>query len=152
MIPCAEVFMSSMRLSTRRATNSAPIAPKSGEEYERKRERPHHHLADAGAVAEIMPDQEPEAAWQNIDANQRLPPAFAAPGAAVHDGQKAGVQQHFGGDLLDIAGERFADRVGEQVEGGAGFAFARLDDGFEPSYPCIVKGVDEALGFCVDGP
>ncbi len=61
------------------------------------------------------------------------------------------MQQHFSGDLLDIAGERLADRVGEQVKRGAGFTLARLDDRVEPSYPGIVEGVDEALGFRVDG-
>ena len=126
--------------------------PERGEEHQRNRQRAHHHLADAGPVAEVMPDQQPEAARQNVDPHQRLPPALAAPAAAVDDGQKTWVQQHLRGDLLDIAGERFADRVGQQVEGGAGFALARLDDGLEPSYPCIVEGVDEALGFRVDGP
>src|SRR5271168_4082161 len=99
-----------------------------------------------------MPNQQAEAARQNVDSHERLPPAIAALAAAVDDRQKARVQQHLGGDLLDIASERFADRVGEQVEGRAGLAFARLDDGLEPSYSGIVEGVDEALRFRVDGP
>ena len=124
--------------------------PQHGEEHQRNRQRAHHHLADAGPVAEIMPDQQAEAAWQNVDSHERLPPAIAAPAAAVDDRQKARVQQHLGGDLLDIASERFTDRVGEQVEGRARLAFARLDHGLEPSYPGIVEGVDEALRFRVD--
>jgi hypothetical protein len=62
------------------------------------------------------------------------------------------VQKHLGRKLLDIAGERLADRVGEQVERGAGFAFARLDDSLEPSDPFIVESVDETLRLGVDGP
>src|ERR1700721_845417 len=117
--------------------------PQHGEEHQRTP----HPLADAGPVAEIMPNQQAEAAWQNVDSHERLPPAIAAPAAAVDDRQKARVQQHLGGDLLAIASERFPDRVGEQVEGRARLAFARLDHGLEPSYPGIVEGVDEALGF-----
>ena len=105
----------------------------------------------SGSVAEVMPNQQPKAARQNVDSDQRLPSAFAAPTPAIHDRQEAGTQQHLGGYLLDVARERLADRVGEQVERGAGFPRPRLDDGFEPSYPGIVEGVDEPLGFRIDG-
>ena len=99
-----------------------------------------------------MSDQQPEAARENVDPYERGPSAIAAPAAAIGDGQKAAVQQHLAGDLLDIACEWFADRIGEKVKGGARFPRPRLDDGLKPSYPLIVEGVDEALGLGVDGP
>ena len=108
-----------------------PDRPERGEEDQRNRERAHHHRPDAGPVAEVMPDQEAEAARQHVDSHERLPAAAAALVAAVEDRQKTPVQQHFGGDLLDIACERLADRVRQQVERGAGLAPARLDDGAE---------------------
>ena len=120
-----------MRCSTRRATNSAPTAPSAAKKIERKRQRPHHHRPDAAPVAEVMADQEAEAARQHIDSNQRLPGSTAALVAAVEDRHKARMQQHFGGNLLDIAGERLADRVCQQIERRARFALARLDEGAE---------------------
>ena len=70
--------MASMRCSTRRATNSAPTAAERGEEDQRDRKSAHHHRADTRAVAQVMPDQEAEAARQNIYFDQRL---SASPGA-----------------------------------------------------------------------
>jgi hypothetical protein len=99
-----------------------------------------------------MSNQKPEAARQNIDSGQRLSVAIAAPASTVDYGQETRVQQHLGRHLPHVAGQRFADWIGEQVERGAGFALTRLDHGVEPSDARIVEGVDEAFGFGVDGP
>ena len=125
--------MSSIRCSTRRATNSAPSRRERGEEYERNGQRAHHDRADAGPVAKVMPDQKAEAARQNIDSHERLPAAIAGRVSAIDDGHETRLQQHFGRNLLDVAGERLADGVRQQVERGAGLSLARLDDRVEPS-------------------
>ena len=123
MIPCAEVFMSSMRLSTRRATNSAPIAPSAAKNTSEIASARTITLPIRARSPRSCPINSRKPPGQNVDPYERRPPAIAAPAAAIGDGQKAAVQQHLGGDLLDIAGERFADRIGEKVKGGAGFAF-----------------------------
>ena len=72
------------------------------------------------------------------------------PLVAVVDDDEAVPLQHLERDLLDIAGERLAGRVGQQIERGAGLALARLDRGVEADESVVVVGVGQALGLGVD--
>ena len=120
------------------------------EEHERDRQRAHHDLLDAAAVAEIMSDQEAQAAGKQIDSDQRLPAAVAGDVGAIADRQEARMIEHAERNFLDVAGERVAGEVGQEIERGARLARAGFDDGAEPSHAALRIGVDEALGLRVD--
>ena len=122
-----------------------------GEEHQRDRQRAHHHALDPGAVAEIVADQEQEPGRQLVDADQRLTDPVARAVGAVVDDDEAVPLQHLERDLLDVAGERLAGRVGQQIKRRAGLALARLDRGIEADEPVVVVGVRQALGLGVDG-
>jgi hypothetical protein len=98
-----------------------------------------------------MADQETEAVRQNIDSNQRLAVATAALVGAVLDRQETRVREDLGRNLLDVAGERLADGVCQQIERRVRFALARLDEGAEGVQSPGIEGVDEAFCLGVDG-
>ena len=65
-----------------------------GEENQRDRERAHHHRADARPIAEIVPDEEVEAARQHEDARQRPAAAVACVGGFIGRVDEAAVIEH----------------------------------------------------------
>ena len=62
MMPCAEVFMASMRCSTRRATNSAPSAASAAKKISEIASARTITAPMRAAVAEVVADQQAEPA------------------------------------------------------------------------------------------
>ncbi len=122
-----------------------------GEEHQRHRERPHQHPLDPGAVAEIVADQEQESGRQLVDADQRLTDPIARAIGPIVDDDKAVPLQDLERNLLDVAGERFAGGIGQEIERRARLPFARLDRGVKADETVMVVGVRQALGLGVDG-
>ena len=139
MMPCAEVFIvvdalqhpprDEQRPNRRRARRRRPARSRARAPSPRRcaRGRRGHGRSGAGSR---------RAGHRRRPAPRRLSLGAGRRGRRI--GTKPGAQQHSGGNLLDIAGERLADRVGEQIERGAGLARARLDDGAEPPYAAVV--------------
>ena len=120
--------MSSMRLSTRRATNSAPTAASAAKKISEIASARTMTSSIRRAIAEIVPDQETETRAEACRYG-RAPdgPARRRDVGAVVDDDEAWPLQHPERDLLDIAGERLADRVGQQIKRRAGLPLARFD-------------------------
>ena len=116
MIARAELFIASMRRSTRRATNKAPSAASAAKKISEIAIAWTITRADARAIAEVVPDQQAEAAGQREDARQRAPPRRRFVGGLVRRVDDAGLVEHAGRQLRDVAGERLAGDVGQQIE------------------------------------
>ena len=116
MIARAERFIASMRRSTRRATNSAPSAASAAKKTSDTAMRADHHRADARAIAEVAPDQQAEAAGQREDARQGAPARRRFVGGFVGRVDDADLVEHAGRQLRDVAGERLAGAVGQEIE------------------------------------
>ena len=150
MIPCADGVDVVDALEHVAGDEQRPNGCERGEEDQRDRQRPNHHPFDPGAVAEIVADQEQETGRQLVDADERLAdPVARAVGAVVDDDESAPLKD-FQRNLLNIAGERFAGGIGQQIERRAGLALARLDRRVEADQPVVVVGVPQPLGFGVD--
>ena len=150
MMTLAEVFMASMRRSTRRATKAAAERGERGEENERDRQRADHHAADSRAVAKVVADEEAEAAGQRIDMGERAPAGPRPVGGLVGGVDEAGPVEHAGGKLRDIAGQRLAGGVGQEIKRGAGLAGARVDDGAEAADAALIVLLRQARGLRLD--
>ena len=82
--------MASIRPSTLRATKKGAERGERGEEHEGDSKRPHHDFLDAGAVAQIVPDQQAKAAGKQVDSDERLAAAIALDVGAVPMGREPG--------------------------------------------------------------
>ncbi len=98
-----------------------------GQKNQRDRQRAHHHRADARAIAEIVPDQQVKPARQREDARERPPAGGRSVGGFIGRVDEADVIEHPGRQLADIAGERLAGAVGQEIKRRARLARARLD-------------------------
>ena len=123
-----------------------------GEEHQRHRERAHENPLDPGAVAKIMADQQQEPGRQLVDADERLTDAVARAVGPVVDDDETVPLQDLERNLLDVAGERLAGGIGQEIEGSARLALARLDRGIEADEAVVIVGVRQAFGFGVDRP
>src|SRR5260370_28037776 len=93
-----------------------------------------------------MSNQQSKTAGQHVDSRQRPSPAIAARDRAIWRIDEARMLEDAGRNLLDIAGERLARGVRQQVERGAWLARTRLDDRAEPPHPSLSVLIGEAFG------
>ena len=119
----------SMRLSTRRLTNTQRQRRQADHQRQRPGERLRDDVAELLALAEVAADQHVVAAGQ-VDELDEGEMVLALAGKALvadDDGIAARLVEEALRDVGDVAGERVLGGVGDQVEAGAGLAAARLD-------------------------